>query len=94
MESKEWIELADGTRLNDAYVVKLSSEQIAIYSAWAGTFPEAVAIFCDPEKTREIRSDQYGDRETWEGFTVPTAMVITENGILSVNLKKELMADV
>lgn len=84
----EWIELADGTRIPDAYVVSLGEERIAIYAAWPGTFFEAAAVFCDPEKTREILSWQYGDAATWEGFIIPDAMQLMDTGVLTVTLNK------
>lgn len=91
---KEWIELADGTKLENAYVVKLSAVRIAIYCVWAGTFAEAAALFCDPEKTATIKSDQYGDKATWTGYTTPTSMTIYENRQLSVNLEREVIPSV
>ena len=90
----EWIELADGTRIFNAYVVKLSEIRIAIYSAWHGTFAEAAEIFCDPKKTAVIKSDQYGDEATWEGYTRPDAIQIFETDVLSVALNKEVNPDV
>jgi len=84
----EWIELADGTRLNDAYVVSLGEARIAIYAAWAGTFADAAAVFCDPAKTGRIFSDQYGDTAVWEGFIIPDAMQLMDTGVLTVTLNK------
>ena len=91
---KEWIELADGTRIPDAYVVSLGEERIAIYASWPGTFFEAAALFCDPAKTGRIISDQYGDVAVWEGFIIPDAMQLMETGVLTVTLNKGVEGNV
>lgn len=91
---KEWIELADGTRIENAYVVKMNALRIAIYCVWNGTFAEASALFCNPEKTGVINSDQYGDKATWTGYDRPMSITIYENHQLSVTLEREVTTDV
>lgn len=87
---KEWIELADGTKLEDSYVVKMGGEGIAVYTKAVRSLREAWVLFGDPEKTRRIVSDQYGDVNEWNGFTEPTAIQAGEDGAV-ICLRKGLM---
>lgn len=76
----EWIKTADGKKIRDAYVVKLDEKTIAIYVKGITTVRKAWEIFGDPEKTRRITSNQYGDEATWEGYTEPEAIIADQNG--------------
>jgi hypothetical protein len=84
----EWIELADGTRLNNSYIVKLDEDHLTVHSKDVHGFREAVRIFGDPEKTNRIHSYQFGDEEDWTGFTEPTAILEEDDGV-AVSLRKE-----
>lgn len=77
--SNEFITLADKTQVDNSYVVKLSDVSIAVYVKGVHTFGEMYEWFGSAGKTRIIKSDQYGDKQTWEGFTEPTAIQINEN---------------
>jgi len=73
---KEYITLADGTVVENAYVVKLSGTNIAVYVSGSHTFAEMSGWFGDPEKTKRMVSEQYGEKATWKGFTVVTTVQI------------------
>ena len=77
---KEWIELADGTRLADSYVVKMGDQDIAVYTKAIHSLRDAWVLFGDPEKTARIVSDQYGDVNEWLGYTEPTALQADGDG--------------
>ena len=87
----EWLEMADGQKVEDAYVVQLDGF-IAIYAAGIHHFTEAYGIFGNREKTAVIRSSQYGEEETWEGYTELMSLQIAEGGA-AVTLWKEGNAD-
>lgn len=67
--SKEFIQLADNTVVDDSYVVQLSAENIAVYVKGRHTIREMKDWFDDPNRTKVMHSDQYGDKQTWTGFT-------------------------
>lgn len=91
--SQEWIRLADRTRVNDAYVVKLDEANIAIYAGSISTVAEAWQKFGDPEKTKKMHSEQYGEKADWIGFTTVTAIQENNNGV-SVCLRREVNGNV
>lgn len=71
----EYIVMADGTKIIDTYVVSIGEDKIAIYTATIHSVRDAWEIFGDTEKTKVIHSDQFGDTETWTGFTEPGAII-------------------
>lgn len=77
--SSEWIELADGTAVDDAYVVKLDNNNIAVYVKGTHSFSEMCGWFCDSSKTTHMMSDQYGDVNMWDGFTEPVTVQINDD---------------
>lgn len=83
----EWIRTADGTTVENAYVVKMDG-RIAIYGEGEYTFGDVYSIFGNAENTATIHSEQYGDVEDWVGYTVLTSINITEEGF-TVCLSKE-----
>lgn len=70
----EYLTMADGTRVENAYVVDLGEAGIAVYAAGLGTVREAWAVFGDPARTAVIHSYQYGEEAVWEGYTEPAAI--------------------
>ena len=88
----EWIRLANRQKLNNTYIVGLDDEHITVHASGIATMQEAIALFCDPQKTKRIHSNQYGDEADWFGFIVPTGILI-ENGGAVVNLAKEVTRD-
>lgn len=72
---EEYILLSDGTKVENAYVVKLSDNRIAIYVTGAG-FRDMVAWFCDAALTEHMESYQYGDIREWNGFVLPDALEV------------------
>ncbi len=85
---KEWIELSDGTKVQDAYVVKLGDDNIAIYMAGGRSFIDLYALFGSAEKTAHMVSNQYGDVAEWDGFTVLTSIQVDVGGSSVVCLTK------
>lgn len=67
---RKWIELTDGTIVENAYVVALSDDLIAIYVRGEHTFSEMYALFADNAKTRTMVSHENDDVWTWTGYTV------------------------
>lgn len=88
----EWIRLANRQKLNNTYIVGLDDEHITVHASGITTMQEAFTLFGDPQKTKRIHSNQYGDEADWVGFTVPTGILI-ENGGAVVNLAKEVVQD-
>ena len=74
----EWIELADETKVEDAYVVNLDRTNIAIYVNGVHTFSEMYAWFGSAETTSHIHSYQYGDEQDWNGYTETIGIQISE----------------
>lgn len=74
----EWIELADGTRIDNAFVVKLDRTNIAVYANGLHTFNEMYAWFGSDATTRHIYSEQYGDKQDWNGYTEVVGIQIGE----------------
>ena len=52
--SSEWIELADGTAVDDAYVVKLDNNNRAVYVKGTHSFSEMSGWLCDDAKTEHM----------------------------------------
>lgn len=78
--------------LNDGTVLENAQAGYASGVLWCYvpgiTMQQAAALFFDPAKTQKIIF-QYGEMEdTWEGFTVPVAMLQDEFQI-SISLRKE-----
>ena len=65
----ERIELADGTVVQNAYVVRLEENFIAIYIRGEHSFNEIYALFGTSERTSRMVSYQTLDVQTWVGFT-------------------------
>ena len=84
----EWIRMADRTKLNNTYIVRLDEDHITIHSADVNGLREAWEIFGDPEKTKKIHSYQFGDEADWTGFTEPTSILEEDDGV-AVSLRKE-----
>lgn len=84
----EYLVMADGTRVADAYVVDLGEAGIAIYAESIPTVRDAWAIFGDPEKTVVIHSYQYGEETVWEEYTEPAAIQAMPAAI-QICLKRE-----
>lgn len=85
----EWIRLANRKKLSDTYIVQLDDEHITVHSANVTNMRDAYELFGDPQKTKKIHSNQYGDEKDWLGFTVPTAILIEDGGAV-VSLAKEV----
>lgn len=75
----EWIELADGKKLTDTYIVKLDENNIAVYSGTVNSLSQAWKLFGSPKKTEKIHSNQYGDEADWIGYTEPVAIQLNEH---------------
>lgn len=65
----EFIIMADGTTVKNAYVVKIDTGLIAIYVQGEHTFSKMSKLFSNTKKTEVMESDRYGDKQTWEGYT-------------------------
>lgn len=74
----EYIKLADGTIVQNAYVVKMGSEQIAIYVKGVHTFYEMYGWFGNSGRTERITAMQYGDVSVWDGYTTPITLQVDE----------------
>lgn len=74
----ERVELADGTVVQDAYVVRISDIGIAVYVKGVHTFTEMAGWFTVKKKTKEMTSYQYGDVREWVGYTVVKVIQINE----------------
>lgn len=85
----EHITLADKSVLENAYVVKLDSSSIAVYLRGTYSFADLYAIFGDKAKTSTMESYQYGETQTWKGYTEVFVINVAE-GNTYVNLQKKL----
>lgn len=77
----EYIILADGTVIENSYVIKLSETDIAVFIKTIENYNDIVNLFTDAEKTREIHSDQYGDKNDWNGYTENTSITNDEYSV-------------
>ena len=84
----EYIDLADGTRVENSYVVKLDNKNIAVYAYGQYTFQQAYALFGDSARTATMNGNQYGDKKTWKGFTEVRTLTVTEE-YACINLRKQ-----
>lgn len=84
----EWIELADKTKVEDSYVIKLSDEAIAICSASIHNVRDMWALFSDSCRTASMHSWQYGDEADWIGFTEPTSIQMNTDNTITICLAK------
>lgn len=85
----EYIVLADETVVEDAYIVKLSDTDIAIYIHGVHAFLELYGLFGAVEKITHIHSFQYGDEKEWAGFTVLTSIQTDVGGDSVICLTKQ-----
>lgn len=85
----EYITLADGTVVQNAYVVKIEDDRIAVYVEGQHTFEEISSLFSKKTKTKKMESNQFGDIKQWLGFTELMSLVINSNDA-SVTLRKPL----
>ena len=83
----EYLILADGTKVLNAYVVFLEEGKIAIYADEITNVREAVELFADPKRTAAIHSYQYGEEHDWEGYVEVYAFSVVS--YTTVCLKKE-----
>lgn len=72
----EYITMADGTVVLNSYVVPIDNERINIFVKGGHTFQEILLVFGNAEKTSEMHSNQYGDKQTWTGYTEIVLMQI------------------
>ena len=86
---KEWIELADGTVVNNAYVVSMDAGIIAIYIRDVHDFMLIYGWFGSSERTRLMTSHQYGDVGEWAGFTTLTSINTNMSDASCVCLRKD-----
>lgn len=84
----EWIRLADGTLLENTYIVDLGNDLIAVYSRSVQTAREAWSLFGDPDRTQIIHSDQYQEKRTWMDYTEPQSIQSMPGGGMCVTLGK------
>ena len=84
----EYIVLSNGTTVGNSYIVGLTDENIAIYIRSDMSLSQLYELFGDPGKTAVIRSCQYGDEATWEGFTEPIGIDLMEEYSI-IRLRKE-----
>lgn len=65
----EYITMADGTVVINSYIVPIDNERINVFVNGGHTFQEIVLVFGNEDKTSEMTSNQYGDKNTWTGYT-------------------------
>lgn len=90
----EFLTMADQTKVEDAYVVDLGDNHIAIYAKNIHSVREAWQIFGDPEKTASMHSYQYGEEADWNGYTEPTAVQVQPDSAAMICLEKVVMDNV
>lgn len=80
----EYVIMADGSVVVNAYVVKVDTGLIAVYVQGKKTFSDMSKIFASAKKTKHMESDRYGDKQTWDGYTEVTSVQIRENDACAV----------
>ena len=75
----EYITMADGSAVNNSYVVTIDASRINICVKGAHTYSEISNIFGKKTKTQHMVSSQYGDVHEWDGFTDVVLMQIGES---------------
>lgn len=83
----EWIKLADGTKIEDAYVVDLGDAGIAIYAKGVSSIRQGWYLFCGDQAER-MHSYQYGDEADWIGYTEPAAAQENPDGGVIICLRR------
>lgn len=63
----EKLTLNDGTVLENSHALMVG-ERLFIYISSGATFAEVFELLNDPEKTKKITQDQYGEKTTFRGF--------------------------
>ena len=86
----EYLTMADGTTVEDAYIVSLGEDNIAVYAKSIHSVRDAWKIFGSAKKTKAIHSYQYGDEADWEGFTEPEAVQIMPDSTAQICLTRGL----
>lgn len=84
----EYITLADQSIVQNAHIVKLDGNSIAVYLSDTYSFAEIYATFGDKTKTSTMETYNYGEERTFEGYTEVFVINVAE-GNTYVNLRKE-----
>lgn len=84
----EYITFADQSVLENAYIAKLDEKNIAVYAKGKYAFTNVYNIFSDKNKTKVMKTNQYGDVYTWTGYTEITVINVTDD-YASINLRKQ-----
>lgn len=85
----EYIVLADETVVEDAYIVRLGENDIAIYIRGVHDFLELYGLFGADDKTMHMQSSQYGDVDEWVGFTMLKSIQTDVGGDSVICLTKQ-----
>ena len=78
--------LNDGTELDNSYVIQVGA-RLWVYIYGSITFQRVFELLNDPTKTTSIICDQYGKRNTYDGFTDLFCMRKEDGGWISAGLR-------
>lgn len=75
---EERVELADGTVVQNAYVVRLTETSINIYVNGEHTFTEMADWFTVKKRTKKITAHRHGGVDVWTGFTTVSIIQVKD----------------
>lgn len=84
-ELQESLTLNDGTVLNGH---ALETETRLFLYIYGMTMAEVFEQVNDPEKTKKITAERYGEKQTIRGYKVLISISLETNGMISASLKK------
>jgi len=83
----EKIELADGTVIESAHCLESAGALFVYLTGDDMTMTQGFALFSDPEKTKTIKEDRYGEKKTYRGYKT-LAAISNEYGNVNIVLHK------
>lgn len=86
--SDEYLELADGTIIENAHILPMSETDIFLYLRGGGTMYDAFMLLSDPEKTEVITENRYKQVTVYEGYTSLMRISI-EGDQITATLRRE-----
>lgn len=82
---EEKLTLNDGTELQGHAIE--TEPRLFVY-VWGKTLTEAFELLDDPEKTKKIVAERYGETQTVRGYKRLMSISDEGNGMISASLKK------
>ena len=79
--------LNDGTVLENAHAI-VAVNVLWVYIDTGSTLAEAFELLNNPEKTENIRADEFGTETMYSGYTDLFSIQREENGQINAGLKK------